>query len=68
MVIGATNEIEARQTCRALDPGVLFPFDKAEPPQKLNRIQRKAMREQQPTYRPLSALLRVGPKKPVLGA
>jgi hypothetical protein len=49
MVIGATNEIEARQTCRALDPGVLFPFDKAEPPQKLNRIQRKAIREQQPT-------------------
>jgi hypothetical protein len=49
MVIGATNEIEARQTCRALDPGVLFPFDKAEPPKKLNRIQRKAMREQQPT-------------------
>jgi len=32
-----------------LDPGVLFPFDKAEPPQKLNRLQRKAMREQQPT-------------------
>ena len=47
MVIGASSETEARMTCRAMDPGVLFPFQKAEPPTKLNRIQRKALREQQ---------------------
>ena len=52
VVIGATSETEARQTCRALDPKILFRFDKAEPPQKLNRIQRKAMREKQPSTDP----------------
>jgi len=48
LVIGATSETQARETCRALDSGVLFPFDKAKTPQKLNRIQRKNLRETQP--------------------
>ena len=49
LTIGATNETQARENCRSLDSGVLFPFDKAASPQKLNRIQRKKLREAQPT-------------------
>ena len=46
-VIGATSEIKAREACRKLDPEILFPFDKADVPQRLNRIQRKKARESQ---------------------
>ena len=46
-VIGATSETQAREACRKLDPEILFPFDKADVPQRLNRIQRKKARERQ---------------------
>ena len=49
LVVGATSETEARESCKALDSDVKFRFDKENLPQKLNRIQRKNARENQST-------------------
>tara|TARA_B110000967_G_C18709802_1_gene472107 strand:- start:23 stop:814 length:792 start_codon:yes stop_codon:yes gene_type:complete len=46
-VMGATSETQAREACRKLDPEILFQFEKAEVPQRPNRIQRKKARERQ---------------------
>jgi hypothetical protein len=48
LVIGATDEIEAREACRRIDPEVKFAFDKEEKQAPLNRLERKKLQAKSP--------------------
>jgi len=44
-VLAGQSENEVRETCREIDPEIKFAFDKTAEQPKLNRLQRKQLRE-----------------------
>lgn len=44
-VVAGLNEQEVKETCRKIDPDIKFANDKKKPEKKLNRLERKQIRE-----------------------